>query len=87
MWSQEVREAFTLFMALVESNLLKVFEYVAEFITAYQSFILIGFIILVILFTLDLLWKWREKREKEQINDQIEEQMKVRMKENEDEDQ
>jgi hypothetical protein len=76
MWSHEVREAFALYMALVESKLIKVLEVVEEFISEYRSYILIGLSILGILVILDLLMKWQEKREKKQINDEIEEQMK-----------
>jgi hypothetical protein len=76
MWSQEVREAYALFMALFESKLIKVLEVVEEFISEYHSYILIGSIILIIVVILDLLWKWQEKRRKKQIDDQIAEQMK-----------
>jgi hypothetical protein len=85
MWSQEAREAFALFMAMLEANFLKVIDHVEEFIAAYYAYILIGLIILVILITLDQVWKRQDKRRKKKIDDQIAEQMKVRMKENNDE--
>jgi membrane protein DedA with SNARE-associated domain len=71
MWSQKVREAIALCMALAESKLIKVLEVVEEFISEYRSYILIGLIILVILVIADLLMKWQEKREKKKIEDQM----------------
>lgn len=79
MWSQEGREAFALFMAFAESKLGEALEVVGAFISAYRSYILIGFIILVISVILDLWMKWRGKQEKKKIDDQIEEQMKQKM--------
>ena len=49
MWSQEVRDAFDLFIALAESKLTEVCEVVTEFISEYRYYILIGLIILGIL--------------------------------------
>jgi hypothetical protein len=73
MWSQEVREAFALFIASVESKFVALFDIVAEFISAYSSYILIGVIILVILFILDVMMKRQEKREKKKIDDDSDE--------------
>ena len=73
MWSQEVREAFALFVALAESKVIELFDVVAEFISEYRSYILVGSLILIILVILDLLMKWQEKREKKRIEDEIEE--------------
>jgi hypothetical protein len=87
MWSQEAREAFALYMALLEAHFLKVIDHVEEFITAYYAYFLIGLIILVSLITLDQVWKWQDKRRKKEIDDQIAEQMKVQMKEKENENQ
>ena len=79
MWSQEVREAFALFVALAESKAIELFDVVAEFISEYQVYILVGSLILIILVILDLLMKWQEKREKKRIEDEIEKQMKEKM--------
>jgi hypothetical protein len=76
MWSQEVREAFAQYTALLASKLINVREMVEEFISAYRSYIFVGLIILGILVGLDFLMKWQEKREKKRIEDEIEEQMK-----------
>ena len=81
MWSQEIREAYAQCMAFFESKLIELFEIVAEFISEYHVYILIGVIILVILALLDRWFKWRDKKEKKMINDQIEEQMKEKMTE------
>jgi hypothetical protein len=79
MWSQEIREAFALFVALAESKVIELFDGVAEFISEYQVYILVGSLILIILVSLDLLMKWREKREKKRIEDELENQMKEKM--------
>ena len=76
MWSQEVREAFALFVALAESKVIELFDVVAEFISEYRSYILVGLLILIILVILDLLMKWQEKKEKKRIEDELENQMK-----------
>jgi hypothetical protein len=76
MWSQEVREAFALFVALAESKLIELFDVVAEFISAYRSYILVASLILIILVSLDLLMKWQDKKEKKQIEDELKNQMK-----------
>jgi hypothetical protein len=79
MWSQESREAFALFMAFAESKVIELFDVVAEFISEYRSYILVGLLILIILVSLDLLMKWQDKREKKKIDSEIEEQMKEKL--------
>jgi large-conductance mechanosensitive channel len=76
MSSLELREALALFVALVESKLIAIFEAAGEFISAYHYFIIIGLIILVSLVILDLGMKRQEKKEKKKIDAQIKEQMK-----------
>jgi large-conductance mechanosensitive channel len=76
MSSLELREALALFVALVESKLIAIFEAAGEFISAYYSFIIIGLFILVTLVILDLGMKRQEKKEKKKIDAQIKEQMK-----------
>ena len=75
MWSQKVKDAIDLWMALVESALITVIEVVGDFISEYRLYILVGFIILIILVILDLGMKWQDKREKKRIDAEIEEQM------------
>jgi hypothetical protein len=79
MWSQKVRDAVSLFMALAESKLAEVCELVAEFLSEYRYYILIGLIILGILVSLNLRMKWQDKREKKRIDAEIEKQMKEKM--------
>jgi hypothetical protein len=79
MWSQEVREAFALFMAFAESKLIEIYDVVADFIYEYRSYILVGLLILIILVIMDLVMKWQDKKEKKKINAQIEQQMKEKM--------
>jgi Tfp pilus assembly protein PilO len=79
MWSQEIREAYAQRMAFFESKLIELFNIVAEFISTYRLYILIGVIILVFLALLDWWFKWQDRKEKIKINDQIEEQMKEKM--------
>jgi high-affinity nickel permease len=76
MWSQEIREAFSRCIALLESMFIEIIEVVEGFISAYRFYILIGLILLAIWVILDLVMKWREKREKKRIDAEIEEQMK-----------
>ena len=76
MWSQELREAFSRFIALLESKSIEIIEVVGEFLSEYRFYILIGLILLGILVILDLGMKWQGKREKKRIDAEIEEQMK-----------
>jgi hypothetical protein len=79
MWSQEGREAFALFMAFAESKLIEVREVVEEFISAYRPYIIVGLLILISLVILDLVAKRQERREKKQIEAEIEKQMQEKM--------
>lgn len=80
MWSQEGREAFTLFMALVESKLIEVSEQVEEFISAYRSYIIVGLLILMSLVIMDRMRTRQNKRTKQQINAEIAKQMQKQMR-------
>jgi hypothetical protein len=86
MWSQEAREAYRLFMAILESKLIQLHDVVEEYIAEYYSFILIGSIILVVVVILRLVRKWQDKREKHRIDQQIAEQMKEKVVKNPDDD-
>jgi hypothetical protein len=79
MWSQEGREAFALFMAFVEAKVTELFEVIAEFISTYRSYILIGLIILIGLVILRLVRNRQEKQAKQKINARIDVQMKQKM--------
>jgi hypothetical protein len=79
MWSEEIREAYRLFVALVESNLTKLLEAVEEYIAEYYAYILIGSTILIIGVILDLLWKRQENKKKNRIDQEIAEQMKEKV--------
>jgi hypothetical protein len=79
MWSQEAREAYRLFMAILESKLIQLHDVVEEYIAEYYSFILIGSAILIVVVILRLVRKWQDKREKQRIDKRIEEQMKEKV--------
>ena len=76
MWSQELREAFARFIALLESKSIEIIEVLEGFLSEYRFYILIGLILLSIWVILDVVMKWQGKREKKKIDAQIEEQMK-----------
>ena len=76
MWSQEAREAYAQFMALLESKLITVHDVVKEYISEYYPYILIGSFILIFAGILHLVGKRQEKRKKKLIDKEIEEQMK-----------
>jgi hypothetical protein len=80
MWSEEAREAYAQFTALLESKLTQVLEVVKEYISEYHFYILIGATILAIGVILDLVWKRLERKKKNRIDQRIEEQMKEKGK-------
>ena len=80
MWSEEAREAYAQFTALLESKLTQVLEVVKEYISEYHFYILIGSIILIIVVILKPCdGNGRKRREKKRIDKQIEEQMKEKV--------
>ncbi len=76
MWSQEAREAYAQFMALLESKLIKFHDVIEEYISDYYFYILIGSFILIFAGILHLVGKRQKKRKKKLIDKEIEEQVK-----------